>query len=100
MTAFTRFFAPLLISVTLLIQRTNGQSPTPIVVDAAVPAAPGSTTGTSVTAVSDSTTAAIKLLQEMKAANGETLQKQEAALQRLDEVQKAAEQIKIFATRG
>jgi hypothetical protein len=43
---------------------------------------------------------AIKALQQAKAANEETLKKQEAALQQLDELQKAAEQLKVFAKRG
>jgi hypothetical protein len=42
----------------------------------------------------------VKLLQEMKAANAETLKKQQAVLEQLDDVQKAAEQIKIFAHRS
>ena len=36
----------------------------------------------------------------MKAANAETLKKQETTLQQLDELQKAAEQIKVFTKRG
>ena len=43
---------------------------------------------------------AFQLLQEMKAANDATLKKQEAALQALDVLQKAAEEIKIFSKRG
>jgi len=42
----------------------------------------------------------IKMLQEMKAANEEMLKKQEAALQKLDELQKAADEIKVFTKRG
>ena len=44
--------------------------------------------------------AALKLLQEMKAANAETLKKQEATLQQLEELQKAAEEIKVFSKRS
>jgi hypothetical protein len=36
----------------------------------------------------------------MKATNAETLKKQEAVLQQLDELQKAAEQMKAFGKRG
>ena len=36
----------------------------------------------------------------VKAANDETLKRQEATLQQLDDLQKAAEQLKIFAKRG
>ena len=43
---------------------------------------------------------AIKLLQQIKAANDEVLAKQKAALERLDELQDAADQLRIFAKRG
>lgn len=43
---------------------------------------------------------AIKALQQAKAANDETLKKQEATLQQLDDLQKAVDQLKIFAKRG
>jgi hypothetical protein len=36
----------------------------------------------------------------MKATNEETLKKQEAALQQLDDLQKAADQVKAFSQRG
>jgi hypothetical protein len=53
-------------------------------------------------ATSDDSTlqTAIKALQEAKRANDGLLKKQEATLQQLDEVQKAAEQLKIFSKRG
>jgi hypothetical protein len=44
--------------------------------------------------------AAITALQQVKAANEETLKKQQATLQQLDQLQKDAEQLKIFAKRG
>ncbi|MFN2542103.1 MAG: hypothetical protein ABR514_08055 [Chthoniobacterales bacterium] len=58
-----------------------------------------------VTAVSTATDAtlmpvAIKQLQEMKTANEELLKKQEAALQKLDELQQAADELKIFGKRS
>lgn len=40
------------------------------------------------------------MLQQMKAANEEILKKQQDTLQRLDELQKAAEQLKVFSKRG
>ena len=49
---------------------------------------------------SSSLRTALKALQQTKAANDETLKKQEAMLGQLDELQKAAEQLKIFAKRG
>ena len=74
------------------------QSPMPVIVPAATPAvtprapaAPGN---------SSSPQSALKMLQEMKAANEETLKKQAAVLQQLDELEKTAEQIKIYTKRG
>ena len=49
---------------------------------------------------SSSLQAALKALQRTKTINDETLKKQEALLEQLDELQKAAEQLKIFAKRG
>jgi Skp family chaperone for outer membrane proteins len=96
-----RLFSLLLILAALSIATVNGQSPEMIVVQAATPAPPASATiSTAVMPVSDSTTGAIKLLQELKAANEETLKKQRAALEQLDELQKAAEQMKAFSKRG
>ena len=67
----------------------KAQSPAPVVVPALSPA---------VDSVLLPLT--IKMLQEMKAANEEMLKKQEAALQKLDELQKAADEVKIFSKRG
>ena len=70
----------------IVVQAANAPAPTP------APATSAQDAG-SVAAVS-------KTLQGIKAANDETLKKQEAALQQLEELQKAAEQIKIFAHRS
>lgn len=78
---------------------SHGQTPAPIIIQAATPAP--AVTARPVTAVPDtSTQSALQLLQEMKAANAATISKQEAALATLDEMQKAAEEIKIFSKRG
>jgi hypothetical protein len=42
----------------------------------------------------------LEALQEMQALNEATIKKQEAALVLLDELQKAAEEVKIFSKRG
>ena len=92
----------LLLPIALAIGVSHAQTPM-IVVPAASPAAVTTTTSATVaTSPSDSTSLAsvIKLLHEMKAANAETLKKQEAVLQQLDELQKAAEQMKAFGKRG
>ena len=44
--------------------------------------------------------AALKMLQEMKAVNDDTLRKQEATLELLDLMEQAADQLKIFTKRG
>jgi hypothetical protein len=42
---------------------------------------------------------ALKALEQVKTENDATLKKQEDMLQRLDELQKAAEQLKVFSKR-
>ena len=42
----------------------------------------------------------IKQLQELKAQNDEVLKQQQAALESLDEMQKEAEQLRIYSKRG
>ena len=76
---------------------TKAQSPTPVVVQAANAAK--STSSAPVAAVS-SVADAIKLLEKVKSDNDEVLAKQKAALDRLDELQEAADQLRIFAKRG
>ena len=61
---------------------------------AAAAAATGSAAGQS-----DAVANALKLLEQIKANNDATLKKQEAMLQQLDELQKAAEQLKVFSKR-
>ena len=74
------------------------QSPMPVIVQAATPAAKSSAPAAAQN--SGSISAALKMLQEMKAANEETLRKQAATLQLLDELEKAADQIRIYSKRG
>jgi len=78
----------------------KAQSPAPIVVQEASAATVSSTTSPPAAQDSEALQAALKSLQEIKTANEETLKKQEAALQQLDELQKAADQVKIFGKRG
>ncbi len=78
----------------------KAQSPTPIVVQAASPANVSSTAAPAPATDSDSLPLTIKMLQEMKAANEEMVKKQTATLQQLDDVQKAADELKIFSKRG
>ena len=77
----------------------RAQSPTPIIVQA-VTATTASPTPIPAAKDSEPNPIAMRMLQQMKAANEDVLKKQEATLQRLDEIQKAAEQLKIFSKRG
>src|SRR5690349_3840765 len=93
------FFFALLIA----FATTKAQSPTPIIVQAAnAPAAKSTTTAPAAVATADvqSIPDAIKLLEKIKAGNDEVLAKQKAALEKLDELQDAADQLRIFAKRG
>ena len=90
----------LVLLLTSVFNAARAESPAPIVVQAASPATATSTTTAAATKDADSVQVAIKTLQQMKAANDEILSKQKAALERLDELQQAADQLKIFAKRG
>jgi len=87
-------------AVLLAVGGVGAQSPTPIVVQAASAMAATSTTSVPATADVHSIPDAINLLEQIKAANDEVLAKQKAALERLDELQDAADQLRIFAKRG
>jgi hypothetical protein len=92
-TYFFTFAAAVLVSV------ASAQSPTPIVVPAMTPATTAKSPVTpGVANVATETT--LKALQEMKAANNEILKQQEATLQKLDELEKAAQEIRIYTKRG
>ena len=87
----------LALTTVVLLSVARGQAPAPMVVQAA-PSAAAPVVHAAPAAGAPS--AALPLLQAMKAANDETLKKQEAALVQLDELQKAAEQLKIYSKRG
>jgi hypothetical protein len=83
--------------------KAKAQSPTPIIVQAATSTAAATSTSVKATAPmadNQSISAAIELLEKIKAANEEVLAKQKAALEKLDELHDAAEQLQIFAKRG
>ncbi len=93
------FIFPLLLAVGAV----SAQSPTPIVVQAVSGTPVTSTSSKSAAAASTdvhSIPDAIKLLEQIKAVNDEVLAKQKAALERLNELQDAADQLRIFAKRG
>ena len=89
-------------AVLLVTGGVKAQSPAPIVVQAASGTTGTSTSSKAITAAPDvhSIPDAIKLLEQIKAANDEVLAKQKAALERLDQLQDAADQLRIFAKRG
>jgi hypothetical protein len=93
-------FATLLIPV-LALASLEAQTPAPVIMQAAssVPAGPAASRAASSTAAADSKDLT-QLLQEMQATNAATIKKQEAALETLDALQKAAEELKIFSKRG
>jgi hypothetical protein len=75
----------------LMLATVSAQSPAPI-----VPASASIQAATK----SDPLPATINSLRELKVANEQILKKQQATLAALDELQKAADQIKIFSKRG
>jgi hypothetical protein len=99
----TRLLTALLIFTSPLISTIHGQAPTPIIVQPANTASATSTSAKPAAAVAADPQlipAAIKLLEQIKAANEEVLAKQKAALDKLDELQDTADQLQIFAKRG
>ena len=82
----------------------NAQSPAPAIVQPANSTAAATSTSSKTAATSSadaqSIPAALKLLEQIKASNDEVLAKQKAALQKLEELQEAADQLRIFAKRG
>lgn len=91
------FFAVLAFATVLF-----AQSQTTVVVPAASAASGSGTAAQSAAVVSSSGSIqeALRMLQEMKAANEETLRKQTATLEQLDELERTADQIRIFSKRG
>jgi hypothetical protein len=73
------------------------QAPVPVVAPAAAPAmAPKPAP----VATSNSTASMLQTLHEMKAANEQMLKKQAAALEQLDELEKIAEQLRLYTRRS
>jgi hypothetical protein len=87
------------IGLTLAVSAINAQSPTPLIIPAMTPA---TTNQSPVTAAVTTATsqATLKTLQALKAANEEILKQQKATLEKLDEVEKVANEIRIYTKRG
>jgi len=77
----------------------SAQSPMPVIVPAMTPSATSSKAPVP-NENAGSLQDVLKLLKEMKAANQETLRQQEATLEQLDALEKAANEIKIYTKRS
>ncbi len=83
----------------LALGTVDAQSP--VVVQAAdAPPTNSATPAPVVSTVASDSKTVLQSLQEMQTINAATIIKQEAALATLDELQKAAEELKIFSKRG
>jgi hypothetical protein len=92
----TYFF---IFAATVLVSIANAQSPMPIVVPAMTPATTAKSPGSPAVA-NAATENTLKALQAIKTANAEILKQQEATLQKLDELEKTAQEIRIYNKRG
>ncbi|MFL6582976.1 MAG: hypothetical protein ACJ8KU_00500 [Chthoniobacterales bacterium] len=97
---FQALIVPALAAICLSVARA--QTPVPIIVPASNPATTSTTASATQGlpgAAAASTGALLKTLDEMKAQNTETLRKQAALLESLNELQQAADQLRIYASR-
>ena len=94
-----KIFLALAAATVLLPLGLRSQTPETIIVPAQV-AAPAASGNPAARDNPVSPESILKFLLEMKAANDATLKTQAAQLATLDELQKAAEEIKIFSKRG
>jgi hypothetical protein len=103
MKSLTRIIILLALTASVLTSHAQQPTPTMVVVQAA-----GTPSSNSPAAVNQPSTEentailknAITLLEQAKGANADLLKKQEDMLERLDEMQKAANQLRIFARRS
>lgn len=87
------------LSMGTLTSDSSAQTPAPVIIQAATPA-PVVAPQAPAPAEEAKSANTLQLLLEMQATNAATIKKQEAALATLEELQKAAEEIKIFSKRG
>ena len=88
-----------LLAAVSLVSMSDAQSPAPVVVPAMTPATTAKGPAAADNAAG-STQSALQALQAMKAANEEILKQQAATLLKLDEIEKAATEIRIYTKRG
>lgn len=91
-------FCSVLAAGLLALGAARGQSPI-IVQPADAPSASPAARSAGLVAAPDSKNA-LQSLQDIQTLNEVTIKKQEAALATLDDLQKAAEELKIFSKRG
>ena len=90
----------ILAGLTFVVCTLQAQTGAPVVVQA-VPSANAPVAAQPVAGAPNATVqAALQAIQAMKAANDEILKRQAATLLQLEEMEKAAEQIKIYSKRG
>ena len=94
-TLILTFLAAVTVGTVLL-----AQSSAPIVVPAASGQVPAKVTPAPANPNAELDPDLVRMLREMKAANEETLRKQAATLDQLDELQKIADQIRLYTRRG
>jgi hypothetical protein len=101
MRAMRSFTMSVLAGGALFVANIQAQQPTPPMIVVQAANAPTATPVPAAASAPDTggIEIAIKALEQVKAANEATLKKQEAMLQQLDELQKAAEQLKVFSKR-
>jgi hypothetical protein len=87
------------LAAAFLVSISDAQSPMPVIVPAMTPAA-SATSPVTAAVTTTSTQATLKALQAMKAANDEILKQQAATLLKLDEIEKAANEIRIYTKRS
>ena len=87
-----------IIATAMLASSAVAQTPMPIIVPAMTPATTHSPAAAAVTTAATETT--LKVLQGIKAANDEILKQQTATLEKLDEIEKAANELRIYSKRG
>jgi hypothetical protein len=94
-----RTFLLSLFAGAIVVSSAAAQTPTPIIVQAVTPA-PTNQSPVTAGVTTPATQTTLKVLQAIKAANDEILAQQKATLEKLDEMEKAANEIRIYSKRG
>jgi hypothetical protein len=89
-----------ILAAATVVSTGHAQSPMPVVVPAMTPATTNAQSPVTAAVATASTQATLKVLQAIKAANEEILKQQAATLEKLDEIEKAAQEIRIYTKRS